>query len=489
MRVLFIIICSLVTSSLFGSGLAISNMNYNSTTNQITFTVNWQNAWKVPTTGSNYSSDGAWVFVKYAPNGGAAWQHLNITAASTSLGTFNAEIGNNGHGVMLIPNFCLNNSNCNVTNRVVTLTLDNIIGVNPDFKVFAIETVKVPSDPFYLGDGVSPRTYYSYPDTLDHYYVNSSAAIPAGVGTGDLAKKDISFFTDIPADYPKGYREYWVMKYKISMEQYAEFLNTLDRVAQNNRTNTDISGSTITNRYVMTNTSFLSQRQAIRCDANLPAGPVEFYCDLDGDGVPNEFNDGQNLIATQFSSEDFLAYLDWAALRPISKMEYEKMCRGPLNPVAGEYAWGTSTYATQGNFVDAGEDSETFDNVGSAGPIWPDFYASGFTGARCGFAATSTSTRLSAGATFYGIQDVHSSGSFYFTESVPNIPDFHYFNSQGDGTLSSDGKANVASWGLMSLNISPSYFKDTVSDGNTFAQAPGSRVSYASGRGGVILQQ
>ena len=186
MRLIVFLLCSLLSASLFANGVEISNPSYDSGSNELKFTINWSNAWKVPTTGSNYSSDGAWVFVKYAPNGGAAWQHLDILTATTSLGTFNAEIGNNGHGVMLIPDYCLNNSNCNVTNRTVTLGMDNIIGVNPDFKIFAIEMVKVPSDPFYLGDGVSDHTYYAYPDTLDHYYVNSSATIPSGTGIGEL---------------------------------------------------------------------------------------------------------------------------------------------------------------------------------------------------------------------------------------------------------------------------------------------------------------
>src|SRR6185312_350856 len=33
----------------------------------------------------------------------------------------------------------------------------------------------------------------------------------------------------------------------------------------------------------------------------------------------------------------------WAALRPMTELEYEKACRGPLPPVAGEYAWGTTS--------------------------------------------------------------------------------------------------------------------------------------------------
>ena len=39
-------------------------------------------------------------------------------------------------------------------------------------------------------------------------------------------------------------------------------------------------------------------------------------------------------------------YLDWAGLRPMTELEYEKICRGPSAPVAGEYAWGSTTIGT-----------------------------------------------------------------------------------------------------------------------------------------------
>ena len=84
--------------------------------------------------------------------------------------------------------------------------------------------------------------------------------ISAGETNGDLNKKDQPYNTDVPAVYPKGYREFWVMKYKISMEQYTEFLNTLDRVGQNNRTETDVSSNSITDVFVMTETTNPYQR-------------------------------------------------------------------------------------------------------------------------------------------------------------------------------------------------------------------------------------
>ncbi|MCS7153885.1 MAG: hypothetical protein NZ989_08070, partial [Bacteroidia bacterium] len=38
------------------------------------------------------------------------------------------------------------------------------------------------------------------------------------------------------------------------------------------------------------------------------------------------------------SYTDLLSYLDWAGLSPMTEFEYEKACRGPNIPIAGEYA-------------------------------------------------------------------------------------------------------------------------------------------------------
>ena len=44
------------------------------------------------------------------------------------------------------------------------------------------------------------------------------------------------------------------------------------------------------------------------------------------------------------SFTDGLAFTDWAALRPITELEYEKAARGPSEPIDAEFVWGTNTY-------------------------------------------------------------------------------------------------------------------------------------------------
>ncbi len=42
---------------------------------------------------------------------------------------------------------------------------------------------------------------------------------------------------------------------------------------------------------------------------------------------------------------DGATYADWAGLRPMTELECEKACRGPVYPVTGEYAWGNTTFS------------------------------------------------------------------------------------------------------------------------------------------------
>ena len=48
---------------------------------------------------------------------------------------------------------------------------------------------------------------------------------------------------------------------------------------------------------------------------------------------------------------DVAAYLDWSGLRPMTELEFEKACRGPNAPVAGEYAWGSNAGLVQATSI------------------------------------------------------------------------------------------------------------------------------------------
>lgn len=101
------------------------------------------------------------------------------------------------------------------------------------------------------------------------------------------------------------------------------------------------------------------------------------------------------------------AYLDWAGLRPMSAMEYEKACRGPLPVVANEYAWGSNSITSQfiGPDIDVLGPNESYSWTLNGPFVYSNVV-------RCGaFAKPTGSTRLNSGGSYYGVMEM--SGNAY----------------------------------------------------------------------------
>ena len=125
-----------------------------------------------------------------------------------------------------------------------------------------------------------------------------------------------------------------------------------------------------------------------------------------------------------FSLDDTRAFAVWAGLRPLSELEFEKACRGPLNPVPYEATWG-STHAefadTGKDLVDVGLPTERFRKGNYGGG-----YGSPILVVRAGCFATPTSDRVSAGATYWGILEMGA-------DAVPLIHR-QFQGTHGDGS-------------------------------------------------------
>ena len=61
--------------------------------------------------------------------------------------------------------------------------------------------------------------------------------------------------------------------------------------------------------------------------------------------------------ANWVSWDDGIAFAAWARLRPMTEFEYTKACRGPSEPVAGDYPWGTSSTARLRRLIVSPNDS------------------------------------------------------------------------------------------------------------------------------------
>jgi len=464
----------IATLKSYASNIQVTNVSLNSpdvsagSDNAANFTMlqfdlTWENSWRISSGPSNW--DAAWIFMKYRVGTGP-WQHafLNNTDHLTGTGTsptITPGLQNTGNAFDASTNpamgvFVHRSADGSGTFTQTGMQLRWNYGANGvtdlsvvDIKVFAIEMVYVPGGvDFNVGWGGGSGAFTSTT-------INTGVANIAPSGTGSLGGAAGGYPTGrsaLGASWPNGYDAFYSMKYEITQGLYRDFLNTLTRDQQASRVIGNIaSGVTyVTNRFIMSNRSALQSRNGVRVDATIPAtDPVTFYCDFNSNGFGNEPADGENIACNYIGWTDGAAFSDWAGLRPMTEMEFEKACRGSLPAVANEYAWGTTTQTGPGVLADEGTASERSSTAvgnsvfrgNSNGPL------------RVGMFAGAATTREQAGATYFGIMEM--SGSLYdicvsyggsFTRQI-----------HGNGVLTSDGFCDISSW--------PGYSVSKVSQG------------------------
>ncbi|MCB9178867.1 MAG: hypothetical protein H6590_05545 [Flavobacteriales bacterium] len=179
--------------------------------------------------------------------------------------------------------------------------------------------------------------------------------------------------------------------------------------------------------------------------------PASYACNLNGNGVYGEPDDGADLACNYLSIADLAAYLDWSALRPMTELEYEKACRGPVTPLPTEFPWGTTARATsQYQLANGGTNTEgiAVNYATSAGNVISVFTASNIGGpSRVGIFAAhpNNSGRETSGASLYGIMEMAGN----VTErpiSIGSPQGRAYTGAHGNGTLSAAGEADPTNW-------------------------------------------
>lgn len=394
------------------SNVSLSGQNAGSHFSLINYDITWDNSWRTSTNESNY--DGCWVFAKFRKVNSNNWQHATInyvapgTAAAcghTQPGGSTIQTAADGKGIWMYRSAngqgTVNWANAKLRwNYGVDGVLDND---SVEIRLFAIEMVFCPQGSFYLGSGGS-ETYHFRDGAVDTYFpITSEAAINCGNVAGQLYASGIWFTGTLPAAFPKGFKAVWCMKYEISQQQYIDFLNTIDYAKYVNR-----------NTYSSYN-----------------------YTGTHPNLVPNNPERAMSYIGAQ----DGLALLDWSALRPMTDLEYEKICRGANQiPVANEYAWGNTTLTIISSPFNQGLIDETW-TVGNC-----NYGGSAAAGQmRCGALATNATNRQQSGATYYGVMEMSGNG-FEFCVTGYNAGDRTFTGAHGDGKLSPAGDVNVANW-------------------------------------------
>ncbi len=417
------------------------------------FTVSWDNSWR---DAENW--DAAWVFLKFRPVGSSdAWSHATLNYVNGTSDGHVAAAGSvvntssDGKGV-----FIYRNANGAGPVNFINVQLRWNYGADgltdnalTDISVSAIEMVYVPPGSFWLGDGSNSNLHGQFENGSSGaaLQISSENMITlGGGGAGSLGNNNrtgmannglfsipvvsIDDFDDVtmqllPAAFPKGFNAFYCMKYEITQGQYVDFLNKLSAVQFASRYDpfnyTGANGGFTATRYNITG----AHPNMTTITPELPAVYVEWY--------------------------DAAAYADWAGLRPMTELEYEKACRGPALPVADEYAWGTASIHAASYFPinNQGQTNEAIAGVYSivAGNAWYGDTRAFDAITRVGvFAAhPSNSGRMTSGATYWGIMEM-SGHCWERTVSVGRPESRNFTGSHGDGVLFANGNATNADW-------------------------------------------
>lgn len=255
--------------------------------------------------------------------------------------------------------------------------------------------------------------------------------LAAGDGDAWTGKTDV--------DYPNGYPAFYTMKYEISQEQYVAFLNKLTIRQQRARTIGAELDKLKEGDYI-----FGNNRNAASCRNGIillkksnGSEPAIF------EAKRNPGNTDGTLACNYLSPADMLAYADWSGLRPLTEMEFEKMCRPfyPTETNRGDFPW-SSTRKTAA--VSMEQPATRFEYPANAGAN-VNFGGNIEGPVRCGAFLAKATVREQSGASFWGVMEAGGNLSeiYYNVNSDGRLFRGLSFALHGDGYLSDDGLANV----------------------------------------------
>ncbi len=312
-----------------------TGINTANQTAQVQFDLNWGYSWK-----DSINWDAAWVFMKYK-NVDGEWKpcKINTTGYDHGQGTpnnINVPVDQMGAFVSM-SQF----GNAHVDIQGIQLQWDySAEGLsNPavvEVKVFAIEMVYIPQGDFNLFKNYGGATIAAPGDNFGVINNRLTPTLTYDGGTCRV-KGDAGLDTDVDGtidspNYPTGFNPFYALKFEMSEQQYADFLNCLTTSQQSTL---GVAGSSITSN----------------------------------NGV--YFAASPNLACNGFTNIRALAYADWAGLRPMSVLEYSKAALGPYKPTSNSTTplsgyFSNAVVQNVGN-TDSGSSSKTASGSGYFG--------------------------------------------------------------------------------------------------------------------------
>lgn len=479
-----------IAAKAIGNNIQISNVQFIDSLT-VTCDLQWENSWNTPNQ-EPFNFDAVWLFAKNSWQGGPfrpltfdlSNQYTSndslteVYVPNDQLGVFVKRIGL-GHRSM-------------VSTQLQLKFSEPLYGGEQIVQLFGIEMVCVPEGPFQLGDSASTN---SFKNGVSGGPVRISQAAPLNYGStqNTLAFND-TLSLELPATFPVGYTGFYCMKYEISQQQYCDFLNCLEFEQQDARTTNDadkleghfaFTGNTIYRNGIKLKTAGSTFNRAV------------YGLDANDNLVYNELNDGQHRAMNFIHSNDVLAYLDWAGLRPITELEFEKAARGFNASIPGEFAWGTPNVIDANTALYDGFPNETVQEQATSTAGLANHGYFGLNGPlRGGFAATQNSTKIQAGASYFGVFEL-SGNVWEVTISAARNDAVGFDGDQhGDGILTNEGDANVPTWpnhngvmyrggaSLSGIGAVGTYRDLAISDRYYLELIPNERKSTTGGRGG-----
>lgn len=364
--------------------------------------ISWSNGWS-----DERNNDAAWVFLKANDRG--RYRHVSVSGVEVMASAGReavARASSDGRGIWIEPSG-LFRGNVHVRVKVEFAAGDSGLPDGASIEAFGIEMVRIPDGAFYAGDpsdsGQLFGAFYEAGKTdseRDYFLVESEDPVRIGPEEGNLYYGEGTYLGDrggtLPQQFPKGTAGFYIMKYEMTQGQYVQMLNTLPPDQTYQRANFMVR-------------SYYSNR-----------GTIDL---VDGRFVAGSPDRPMNYATW----DDQLAFADWAALRPMTELEFEKAARGPDKPMAGDFPWGTNdrsmlqrTVDMSGNTVTNGYNDES---------------------------ALTSEALAQFGASYYRVMDL--AGSVW--ERVITIGSPHgraFEGSHGDGQLDGAAATNT-DWPIM----------------------------------------
>lgn len=435
-----------VSNLSYANNVNISNVQFSSrnSTNQtinIQFDMAWENSWR-----NNTNHDALWVFVKYSNDSGSTWKHATLNSSGTNPAGFSV---GSGTGVeVVVPSDkkgAFVKRSMNGVGSVSVSDLEFVWNYGADgltasssarVKVFATEMVYVPSGSFKFGDkATSVGSAKKGSSDNEPWQIISASSISVSnavsngsyyVGAGNSGEAATGASFTIPASYPNGYAPFYMMKHELSESAWVDFFNTLSASQKLNRDITSVVGK--------------------NSDSTVNRNTVSW---ITGNATSTRLDRSCSFLSWM----DGASFADWAALRPMTELEYEKTARGSrVDSTAGEYAWGSTSIiqATSLSGAEDGTETVTTDQAnasfGNASLVGGD---AGIGPLRSGIFATDSSTKIRASSGFYGALDL-SGNLAERVVTIGNSKGRSFLGTHGDGELSTtsnfEGNATNSDW-------------------------------------------